>query len=334
MRAACRRRAEGGAATRAAPRAAARRRARGAGRAPPRRGAARPPARPRVRDRARARPRSSDPSGRARRFADEAARTLERDAAAHGDREQLGAEARGCRRRPRAPHQRARSSAARARISARAERQGRRCRSGLPTSVAKRVEPERDAERDRHERQPSHQPRGAGRLGERDAHVVGGLLRVAQRGRRARAGCRRAARRPSSPPARPPRRRATRPRVAAAAAARRRRGGGAGARHRDRGRSGTPPRPRRRAAAASPGLGQVAPGRAAGATPACSSTASLQHGVGVVDPASSLVAPCDLLDPRGVPLAPSTGRPDRRRGDATPSAPRSTCSTSPIALTT
>ena len=59
---------------------------------------------------------------------------------------------------------------------------------GLPNSTPKRVEAEERAEPDGDERQPAHEPGGAGRLGERDAHVVGGLLRVAQRrGERAQA---------------------------------------------------------------------------------------------------------------------------------------------------
>ena len=72
---------------------------------------------------------------------------------------------------------------------------------GFVARVQQRVEAERDAERDRHERQPRHEPRGAGRLGERDPDVVGGLLRVAQRsGERAQAlGERRADRRRDRP---------------------------------------------------------------------------------------------------------------------------------------
>ena len=73
-----------------------------------------------------------------------------------------------------------RSSAARRRCSPtpptrHASRWGRRrareaCRSRAPTPSA-----------NRDERQPAHEPGAAGRLGERDPHVVGRLLRVAQR---------------------------------------------------------------------------------------------------------------------------------------------------------
>ena len=202
-----------------------------------------------------------------------------------------------------------------------AERQARDSDAGLPTSVPKVSNPSATPRSDRDERQPAHELRRRGRLGERDPDVVGRLLRVAQGRPTARADSRRAAHPPRSRPARRPTRRAMR-------------SGGCGRRSRptdprrtarpapgvgDRGRERHPRRPRRHPGRLDvAGVGEVGP-RAGRCDTGLQQHRQPQHGLGDrrrlhgAGHASSSISRRPRLPITGRPAAASMPR-RRRRG--------------------
>ncbi len=194
-----------------------------------------------------------------------------------------------------------------------------------------RVEPEEGAEPDRHEGQPSHQPSGACRLRKRDAHLVVGLLRIPQRGgERAQAFGERSTHGRRHPPGR----RDIRPGLRTSCAATPACGGRRVRREPNRvcERSAT-----RRGRDDAPGgrisrLRQVAPGLRR-RHPRLQQHRQAEHSL--CGPAVGLVH-SSSHETSSIPSRPDRSRMGLPAADSrrTPSSPRSTWSTSPIALTT